>query len=69
MLTDVKTQWTEVIPVRNRAQVWVFEALKEASERFPFPLRGIDSDNDSAFIKVARAEPHYLYPFKALSEE
>jgi len=50
VLTDVKTQWTEVIPVRNRAQVWVFEALKEASERFPFPLRGIDSDNDSAFI-------------------
>lgn len=50
VLTDVKTQWTEVIPVRNRAQVWVFEALKEGEGRFPFPLRGIDSDNDSAFI-------------------
>ena len=49
-MTDVETQWTEVIPVRNRAQVWVFEALKEAEGRFPFPLRGIDSDNDSSFI-------------------
>ncbi len=49
-MTDVKTQWTELIPVKNRAQVWVFEALREAEERFPFPLKGIDSDNDSAFI-------------------
>lgn len=55
VLTDIDTQWTEVIPVRNRAQVWTFEALKEATERFPFRIRGIDSDNDGAFIN------HHLY--------
>ncbi len=55
VLTDIFTQWTEVIPVRNRAQVWTFEALKEATKRFPFRIRGIDSDNDSAFLN------HHLY--------
>ena len=50
VMTDIKTQWVEVFSVRNRAQVWVFEALREARERFPFPIKGIDSDKDSAFI-------------------
>jgi hypothetical protein len=50
VLTDISTQWTEVVPLKNRAQVWAFEALKEASLRMPFPLKGIDSDNDGAFI-------------------
>ena len=50
VLTDVCTQWTEVVPLRNRAQLWAFEALQEASRRLPFPLRGLDSDNDGAFI-------------------
>ena len=31
--------------VQNRAQKWVFEALKQIRERLPFPLLGIDSDN------------------------
>jgi hypothetical protein len=31
--------------VQNKAQVWVFAALKELRARLPFPLRGIDSDN------------------------
>jgi transposase InsO family protein len=38
------------VPLKNRAQLWAFEALKEASLRMPFPLKGLDSDNDGAFI-------------------
>ena len=32
-----------------------FLALNQAKERFPFPLKGIDCDNDSAFIN------HHLF--------
>jgi hypothetical protein len=49
-VTDVATGWTEIRAVKNRAQRWVFEALALIRERLPFPLLGIDSDNDSAFI-------------------
>ena len=49
-VTDVSTGWTETQAVRNKAQVWVFEALKEIRERLPFDLLGIDSDNGSEFI-------------------
>jgi hypothetical protein len=44
-LTDVSTGWTELAAVKNRAQVWVFEALQEVRQRLPFPLSGLDSDN------------------------
>ena len=50
VLTDIYTQWTEIVPLKNKAQVWAFSALKEASSRMPFPLKGLDSDNDGAFI-------------------
>ena len=36
--------------MRNKAQVFVFAALKEIRENLPFPLLGIDSDNGSEFI-------------------
>jgi len=49
-LTDVATGWTELVAVRNKAQVWVFEALQEVRQRLPFPLLGLDSDNGSEFI-------------------
>lgn len=48
--TDIKTTWTECAAVRNKAQQYVFEALKRVRARLPFPLRGIDSDNGSEFI-------------------
>jgi hypothetical protein len=38
--------------VKNKAQVWVFNALKEIRENLPFPLLGIDSDNGSEFINA-----------------
>lgn len=31
--------------VKNKAQVWVFEALQEIMKRVPFVILGIDSDN------------------------
>lgn len=47
---DVSTGWSECVAVPNRGQHAVFEALQLIRHRLPFPLRGIDSDNDSAFI-------------------
>lgn len=51
-VTDVATGWTELRAVKNKAQKWVFQALNLIRERLPFPLLGIDSDNDSAFINA-----------------
>jgi hypothetical protein len=49
-LTDIATTWTETAGVKNKAQVWVFEALKKLRKNLPFPLLGLDSDNGSEFI-------------------
>ena len=49
-LTDVCSGWTELEAVRNKAQVWVFEAIKKIRARLPFALLGLDSDNGSEFI-------------------
>jgi hypothetical protein len=49
-VVDVCTGWTEVQAVRNKAQIWVFEAIKDIRARLPFELLGIDSDNGGEFI-------------------
>jgi hypothetical protein len=49
-LTDVATGWTEVRPLRNKAQRWVHEAMQQVRQALPFPLLGVDSDNGSEFI-------------------
>ncbi len=51
-MTDIATGWTECVALRNRGQQAVFQALVQARERLPFPLRGIDSDNGSEFINA-----------------
>jgi len=48
--TDVGTGWSEQVAVRNKAQSYVFEALRQVRRRLPFELRGLDSDNGSEFI-------------------
>ena len=48
--TDVCSGWTECVPLLAREQSLVAEALDIVFQRMPFPARGIDSDNDSAFI-------------------
>ncbi len=49
-VTDVFTGWTETKAVRNKAQVWTFQALEEIRGKVPFEVLGIDSDNGSEFI-------------------
>jgi hypothetical protein len=48
--TDAKVTWTECVATPNKAQMHVFDAIRRARERLPFPLLGIDSDNGSEFI-------------------
>ena len=50
VLTDIATGWTECVPVVTRAGALALEALQAARELFPFPLRGVDFDNDGAFM-------------------
>ena len=51
-MTDIHSAWTETQAVKNKAQKWVFPALMDITEAFPFPfpIIGIDSDNGSEFI-------------------
>lgn len=49
-MTDIATGWTVNRSVPNRARKWVIEAIDHAAGQFPFPIRGIDSDNGSEFI-------------------
>jgi hypothetical protein len=48
--TDVCTGWTEAVALVAREQSLVVEGLKVIRQQFPVPIKGIDSDNDSAFI-------------------
>jgi hypothetical protein len=50
VLTDVATGWTECLPVLTRDGTLVIDAIAKARELFPFPLLGVDFDNDSAFM-------------------
>ena len=58
MLTDIATGWTECVPVVMRAGALALEALQAAQELFPFPLKGVDFDDDGAFMN----EPSLLVP-------
>ena len=48
--TDICTGWTEAVPLLAREQSLVVEGLEAIARQLPFQVRGIDSDNDSAFI-------------------
>jgi len=52
---DIRTGWTECLPVPHRSQVAVSAAISDLRQQLPFPLLGIDSDNDSAFINDSLA--------------
>jgi hypothetical protein len=49
-VTDVASGWTDIQAVANKAEIWVFQALKDIRQRLPFTLLGIDSDNGGEFI-------------------
>jgi len=50
VLTDVATGWTECVPVLTRDSTLVIDAIDRARALFPFPMRGVDFDNDSVFM-------------------
>ena len=50
VLTHIATGWTECVPVRTRDGGLVIAAIQRARLLFPFPLAGVDFDNDSAFM-------------------
>ena len=49
-MTDVFSGWTALEGMKGRGERGTLAAIRAASERMPFAMRGIDSDNDSAFI-------------------
>jgi len=49
-MVDVATGWTECMPLVTRDGSLVVEAIKRAKSLFPWLLRGVDFDNDSAFM-------------------
>ena len=49
-LTDIHSGWTECASLTVREQSLVVEGINAVSQRLPFALRGLDSDNDSAFM-------------------
>jgi hypothetical protein len=56
-VTDIATGWTINRSVKNKAEIWVFEAIEYVVAQFPFPILGIDSDNGSEFIN------HHLFDY------
>lgn len=50
VLTDVASGWTECIALPIREQALIVEAITAVQARLPFPLLGLDTDNDSAFM-------------------
>jgi hypothetical protein len=50
VLTDIASGWTEAAAMVVREQVLVAETVQGIRARLPFPMLGLDVDNDSAFI-------------------
>jgi hypothetical protein len=49
-MVDIATGWTECLPLVTRDGSLVVEAINCAQSLFPWLLRGVDFDNDSAFM-------------------
>src|ERR1700704_1973948 len=49
-MVDIATGWTECLPLVTRDGSLVVEAINRAQSLFPWLLRGVDFDNDSAFM-------------------
>ena len=48
--TDVCSGWTEAVPLLVREQSVVVQGVAAIAQQLPVAMRGIDSDNDSAFL-------------------
>jgi len=49
---DIATYWVEICSFMGRSQRFVTDSLDEIRVRLPFPLLGIDCDNDTLFINA-----------------
>ena len=56
MATDVCSGWTETVPLLAREQSLAVARLEAIVKQLPFPVLGIDSDNDSVFINDTLTE-------------
>jgi hypothetical protein len=52
-MVDVATGWTECFPLVVREATLVVDAIERAESLFPWRIRGLDFDNDSAFMNDA----------------
>ena len=50
VLTDIASGWTEAVAMIVREQTLVIESVGDVRRKLPFGMRGLDVDNDSAFI-------------------
>lgn len=52
VLTDIATGWTECAPLLVREQTLLSSVLTEMRKQLPFALLGLDTDNDTVFMKA-----------------
>ena len=52
-MVDVNTGWSEQVAIKNKAALWVKEAVEKVRQRLPFDLLGLDSDTGAEFINHA----------------
>ncbi|MCK1686727.1 hypothetical protein [Bradyrhizobium sp. 145] len=52
-MVDIATGWTECLPLLTPEGSLVVEAINRAQILFPWLLRGVDFDNDSAFLTMS----------------
>ena len=50
VVTDIASGWTVLAPLLVREQTLLIDVLSEIRLRLPFPLLGLDVDNDSVFM-------------------
>src|SRR6202167_1261456 len=50
VLTDIASGWTEAIAMVVREQTLITESVSNVRTKLPITVRGLDVDNDSAFI-------------------
>lgn len=55
-LTDISSGWTECVALVVREQSLVAEGVESIRSRLPFEMRGLDTDNDGAFLNDTMLE-------------
>jgi hypothetical protein len=74
VLTDIASGWTDAIAMVVREQTLVTESVSEIRRELPFVVRGLDVDNDSAFINdtvvgYCREKQHRTHTMPGLQEK